>query len=85
MKYIYIVIETDDGNALAAFDTLADAEEYIFTISEEEIYKVMMIADPLDVFGFPTWNYKTNYKWLMQDCLNSFLIEKVPYLKESIK
>ena len=85
MKYIYIVIEIDDGNAIAAFDTLADAEEYIYTISEEETYETMMIADPLDVFGSPVWNYKIDYKWLIQDCLSSFLINKIPYLRESVK
>lgn len=85
MKNLYIVIETDDGNVLAAFDTLADAEEYIFTISEEEVYETMTTADPMDVFGSPTWNCKIDYKWLIQDCLSSFLINKIPYLKENIK
>lgn len=85
MKYLYIVVEKDDENAIAAFDTLADAEEYIYTISEEETYETMTIANPVDVFGFPVWNYKIDYKWLIQDCLSSFLINKIPYLKENIK
>ena len=63
---------------LGIYATLADAEEAIFTECEWYAYEVMMTGDPLDVYGMPSWDWKIDYKWLMEDALRTFSIQEVP-------
>ena len=63
---------------LGIYATLADAEEAIFTECEWYVYEVMMTGDPLDVYGMPSWDWKIDYKWLMEDALRTFSIQEVP-------
>ena len=63
---------------LGVYVTLADAEEAIFTECEWYAYEVMMTGDPLDVYGVPFWDWKVDYKWLMEDALRTFSIQEVP-------
>lgn len=63
---------------LGIYATLADAEEAIFTECEWYAYEVMMTGDPLDVFGMPSWDWRIDYKWLMEDALRTFSIQEVP-------
>ena len=63
---------------LGIYATLADAEEAIFTECEWYAYEVMMTGDPLDVYGMLSWDWKIDYKWLMEDALRTFSIQEVP-------
>ena len=63
---------------LGVYATLADAEEAIFTECEWYAYEVMMTGDSLDVYGTPSWDWKVDYKWLMEDALRTFSIQEVP-------
>ena len=63
---------------LGIYATLADAEEAIFTECEWYAYEVMMTGEPLDVYGMPSWDWKVDYKWLMEDALRTFSIQEVP-------
>ena len=47
----------------------------------------MMTADPLDVFGMPEWDWKIDYKWLVEDAMRTFAIQEVPVygIKEGIE
>ena len=76
----YAVYENDnvEDPVLGIYATLADAEEAIFTECEWYAYEVMMTGDPLDVYGMPSWDWKIDYKWLMEDALRTFSIQEVP-------
>ena len=67
-----------ENPVLGIYATLADAEEAIFTECEWYAYEVMMTGDPLDVYGMPSWDWKVDYKWLMEDALRTFSIQEVP-------
>ena len=67
-----------ENPVLGVYATLADAEEAIFTECEWYAYEVMMTGDPLDVYGMPSWDWKVDYKWLMEDALRTFSIQEVP-------
>ena len=67
--------------------TRADAEEAILAECEGYAYEVMMTADPLDVFGCVEWDWKIDYKWLVEDAMRTFAIQEVPVygMKEVIE
>ena len=67
-----------ENPVFGVYATLADAEEAIFTECEWYAYEVMMTGDPLDVYGMPSWDWKIDYKWLMEDALRTFSIQEVP-------
>ena len=76
---MFAVYENDTQNPVfGIYATLADAEEAIFTECEWYAYEVMMTGDPLDVYGMPSWDWKIDYKWLMEDALRTFSIQEVP-------
>lgn len=60
------------------YPTRADAEEAILTDSEAYAYEVMMTSDPIDVFGVAAWDWKIDYKWLVEDSMKTFSIQEVP-------
>lgn len=75
----YIVLdEACDTNFATIFRSRADAEEFIFTIAEDWAYECLMIGDPEDAIGENEWNYKRDWKFLMNDCANSFKIVEAP-------
>ncbi len=59
------------------YTSRADAEEAILAESEAYAYEVMMTADPLDVFGVATWDWKLDFKWLVEDSMRTFAIQEV--------
>ena len=63
---------------LGIYATLADAEEAIFTECEWYVYEAMMIEDPLNIFGMPSWDWVNDYKYLMKDAMRIFSIQEVP-------
>lgn len=67
-----------ENPVLGVYATRADAEEAIFTECEWYAYEVMMTGDPLDVYGMPSWDWKVDYKWLMEDTGRTFSIQEVP-------
>ena len=77
---MFVVYENDcvKDPVLGIYATLADAEEAIFTECEWYVYETMMTEDPLDVYGTPSWMWKIDYKWLMEDALRAFSIQEVP-------
>jgi hypothetical protein len=77
---MFVVYENDyvKDPVLGIYATLADAEEAIFTECEWYVYETMMTEDPLDVYGTPSWIWKIDYKWLMEDALRTFNIQEVP-------
>ena len=78
--YMYAIYENAhvEDPVIGIYATLADAEEAIFTECEWYAYEVMMTGDPLDVYGMPSWDWKVDYKWLMEDALRTFSIQEVP-------
>lgn len=79
-KEVYLVIETDfdySFDVRDAYNSLADAEEAIFTEAEDFAYEVIMAEDPMDVKGSKTWDIPLDNKWLMRDYAESFTIHKV--------
>ena len=60
------------------YATRADAEEAILAESEAYAYEVMMTCDPMDVFGVPAWDWKLDFKWLVEDSMRTFAIQEVP-------
>ena len=77
---MFAVYENDyvENPVLGIYDTRADAEEAIFTECEWYVYETMMTEDPLEVYGTPSWMWKIDYKWLMEDALRTFSIQEVP-------
>ena len=77
----YIVLdEACDTNFATIFRNRADAEEFIFTTAEEWTYEYLMTGDPEDVIGESEWNYKLDWKFLMNDCADSFKIVEAPII-----
>lgn len=75
----YIVIdEARNINFATIFRSRADAEEYIFTTAEDWAYECLMVGDPEDAIGENEWNYRRDWKFLMNDCANSFKIVEAP-------
>lgn len=60
------------------YPTRADAEEAILAECESYAYEIMMTADPLDVFGLSEWDWKIDYKWLIEDAMRTFAIQEIP-------
>ena len=77
---MFAVYENDDieDPVLGIYPTRADAEEAIFTECDHYVYETMMTSDPRDVFGWSEWEWKTDYKWLMEDAMRTFSIQEVP-------
>lgn len=77
---MYAVYENDyvQNPIYGIYATRADAEEAIFTECEHYVYEIMMTANPLEVYGEPSWHWKIDYKWLMEDALQTFTIQEVP-------
>ena len=77
---MFAVYENDnvEDPVLGIYATLADAEEAVFTECEWYAYEVMMTSDPLDVFGCIDWDWKIDYKWLIEDAMRTFAIQEVP-------
>ena len=77
---MFAVYENDnvEDPVLGIYATRADAEEAIFTECEWYAYEIMMTGDPLDVYGMPSWDWKIDYKWLMEDALRTFSVQEVP-------
>lgn len=80
---MFAVYENDnvEDPVIGIYTTCADAEEAIFTECEWYAYEVMMTADPLDVYGGIEWDWKLDYKWLMEDASRTFSIQEVPVYK----
>lgn len=87
--YMYAVYENDNAEdpVYGVYSSRADAEEAILTECEDCAYKIMMTADPLDVFGCAEWDWKIDYKWLVEDAMKTFAIQEVPVfgIEEVIK
>lgn len=95
--YKYLVIEEQgyDDDILTIVDTRADAQEFILSCLETEIYENFYYL----VFGehpsfkdvnqyfesvredFEDLNYETYYGYLLDEPLTAYRIEKVPYLE----
>lgn len=86
---MYAVYENDsiEDPIYGIYLSLADAEEAIFAECEDYAYETMMTADPLDVFGCAEWDWKIDYKWLVEDAMKTFAIQEVPIfgIKETIE
>ena len=80
---MFAVYENDnvEDPVIGIDTTCADAEEAIFIECEWYAYEVMMTADPLDVYGGVEWDWKLDYKWLMEDAGRTFSIQEVPVYK----
>lgn len=74
---MFAVIDTSDGKTYGVYATQADAEEAIFTESEDFAYEVLMTDDPEDVIGNECWNYPEDWRYLMRDCSYTFAINEV--------
>lgn len=77
MFAVYENVHVEDP-ILGVYATLADAEEAIFTECEDYAYEIMMTADPLDVFGCAEWDWKIDYKWLVEYAMRTFAIQEIP-------
>lgn len=76
---MYAVYEEGvDNPAYGVYSSRADAEEAILAECEDYAYEIMMTADPLDVFGCAEWDWKIDYKWLVEDAMKTFAIQEVP-------
>lgn len=77
---MYAVCENDNVEepVYGVYSTRADAEETILAECEGYAYEVMMTADPFDVFGCVKWDWKNDYKWLVEDAMKTFAIQEVP-------
>ncbi len=78
VAYVVVNDGLSDGNIEAVFSNRADAEEYIFTEAENWAYECLMVGDPEDSVGESEWNYKLDWKFLMNDCGGSFKIVEAP-------
>ena len=75
---MYGIYERDADKPLwGVFPTSADAEEMILTICEDFAYEVMMVEDPMEVFGEEEWDWHSDYRWLMRDAGRTFDIQEV--------
>ena len=78
-EMMYVVYEDDvAAPPIAVFYTRSDAEEFILNECENYVYEVMMADDPEDVFGEPEWNYRVDYKLLLNDAGRTFHIAEIP-------
>lgn len=76
--YMYAVCEEGIDNPIyGVYSSRADAEEAILTECEDYAYKTMMTTDPLDIFGCTEWDWKIDYKWLVEDAVKTFAIQEV--------
>ena len=86
---MYVVYENEnvEDPVYGVYPTRADAEEAILAECEGYAYEVMMTADPLDVFSCAEWDWKIDYKWLVEDAMKTFAIQEVPVygIKEVIE
>ena len=82
---MYAVIQHDCDEVYGVYVTRADAEEAILHESETYAYEVMMRDDPMDVFGWPEWDWETDYKWLVEDSMGTFIIQEVPVYGVELK
>lgn len=86
---MYAVYENDnvEDPVYGVYPTRADAEEAILAECEDYAYEIMMTANPLDVFGMPEWDWKIDYKWLVEDAMRTFAIQEIPVygIKETIE
>lgn len=86
---MFAVYENDnvEDPVYGVYPTCADAEEAILAECEGYAYEIMMTADPLDVFGCVEWDWKIDYKWLVEDAMKTFAIQEVPVcgIKEVIE
>lgn len=80
---MYAVYKNDNVKdpVYGVYPTYADAEEVILAECEGYAYKVMMTADPLEVFGCVEWDWKIDHKWLVEDAMKTFAIQEVPVYK----
>lgn len=79
-RCMYAVYENDnvEDPVYGVYPSRADAEEAILAECEGYAYEIMMTADPLDVFGCAEWDWKIDYKWLIEDAMKTFAIQEVP-------
>ena len=77
------IVATDGGKICGVLPSRADAEEYIFSEVEDEVYTVMMMDDAYDIFGRKEWNYSEDYKCLMSDFASYYYIEEAPFFEEN--
>ena len=70
MSEIYVVGFEDDVEI--AFKERADAEEYILTIAEQDIYEDYLLGYT------PTYN---NYAWELRIGVLGYWIEKIPLMR----
>lgn len=81
---MYAVLDRENEEpVLGVYLTRADAEEAAFDFAEEWVYKVLMTDDPMDVLGQSEWNYAADYRYLMNDALDS--LEIIPTCSYDVK
>lgn len=79
-KFILMDNHSYSGEGIyGIYSNRADAEEALYELCADNAYEVMMTEDPLEVCGFPEWDWKNDYKWLVEDCAYTLIIVEVPY------
>lgn len=73
-----VLVDSEDSPVLGVYMNPTDAEEAILSECENDIYELMMTADPLDTLGVEDWDWHENYYWLLKDYGSSFRISTTP-------
>ena len=81
MSKVYILCEQfvhSSRDIHGTYSNRADVEEAYLDFCENWAYEVMMTEDPEEVFG-REWNWKEDYKYIMDDCAHTLKIMEADY------